>query len=115
MFEDPPIPQHSVRVDVFTLYYERTYQWLWESPEYINWLYTEGSSLLFIEGKPGSGKSTLLRHFVDHFNPPVNAAVVAKFFYSHRGGELERNHKSMLQCLLYEILKNDESLFMHFQ
>ena len=70
---------------------------------------------MFLEGKPGSGKSTLLRHFTDHFNPPVNGAIVAKFFYSHRDGKLERNHKNMLQCLLHEILKKDDSLFMHFQ
>ena len=45
----------------------------------------------------------------------MNGAIVAKFFYSHRDGELEGNHKSMLQCLLYEILEKDESFFMHFQ
>ena len=70
---------------------------------------------MFIEGKPGSGKSTLLRYFTDNFNPPVNGAIIAKFFYSHRDGELERNHKNMLQYLLGEILRNDESFFMHFQ
>ena len=45
----------------------------------------------------------------------MDGAIVAKFFYSHRDGELERNHKRMLQCLLYDILKKDESFFMHFQ
>ena len=70
---------------------------------------------MFVEGKPGSGKSTLLRYFADHFNPPVIEAIVAKFFYSHRDGELERNHKNMLQCLLNEILGKDETFFMHFQ
>ena len=45
----------------------------------------------------------------------MNEAIVAKFFYSQRDGELERNHKSMLQYLLNEILKKDESFFMHFQ
>ena len=70
---------------------------------------------MFIEGKPGSGKSTLLRHFTDHFKPPMNGAIVAKFFYSHSDGDLERDHKCMLQYLLYEILDKDESFFMHFQ
>ena len=45
----------------------------------------------------------------------MNGAIVAKFFYSHRDGELERNHKNMLQYLLNEILEKDESFFMHFQ
>ena len=56
-----------------------------------------------------------MRHFTDHFKPPMDGAIVAKFFYSHTDGELERNHKSMLQYLLYEILDKDESFFMHFQ
>ena len=105
----------NTRYEKISSHYEHTFQWLWESPEYSKWLSMEGSGLLFIEGKPGSGKSTLLRYFADRFNAPVSGTIVAKFFYSHRDGELERNHKSMLRCLLYEILKNDESLFMHFQ
>ena len=68
---------------------------------------------MYIEGKPGSGKSTLLRYFADEFKP--KGAVVAKFFYSQSGGDVGRNHGSMLQYLLYEILKKDESLFIHFQ
>ena len=68
---------------------------------------------MFIEGKPGSGKSTLVRYFTDHL--PPDGAIVAKFFYSHRDGELERDHRSMLQSLLYDILKADESFFIHFQ
>ena len=45
----------------------------------------------------------------------MNGAIVAKFFYSHRDGQPERNHKNMLQYLLNEILEKDESFFMHFQ
>ena len=70
---------------------------------------------MYIEGKPGSGKSTLLRYFTDHFEPPVYGAIVAKFFYSYRDEALGRNHKNMLRHLLHQILKKDESLFMHFQ
>ena len=106
---------HNTRYGKISQHYEHTFQWLWESPEYIKWLSMEGSRLLFIEGKPGSGKSTLLRYFTGCFNAPAKEAIVAKFFYSHRDGELERNHKSMLQRLLYEILEKDESFFMHFQ
>ncbi|KAA8893846.1 hypothetical protein FN846DRAFT_1002878 [Sphaerosporella brunnea] len=55
----------------------------------------------------------LLRYFTDHLRR--DGAVIAKFFYSHRDGELERNHRNMLQSLLYDILKEDESFFIHFQ
>ena len=70
---------------------------------------------MFIEGKPGSGKSTLLRYFTDNFKPPMDGAIVAKFFYSHKEEKPERSQKSMLQYLLHEILDKDESFFMHFQ
>ena len=106
---------HNTRYEKISHHQKYTFQWLYECPEYRNWLSSRASSLLFIEGKPGSGKSTLSRYFADHFEPPVNGAIVAKFFYSHREGELERNHKSMLQYLLNEILKKDESFFIHFQ
>ena len=68
---------------------------------------------MHIEGKPGSGKSTLLRYFTDEFKP--KGALIAKFFYSQSGGGPERNHGSMLQYLLYEILQSEASFFMHFQ
>ena len=91
-----------------------TCEWFTKSPEYSDWLSTEGSGLFFIEGKPGSGKTTLLRFLTKHLKLPANG-IVAKFFYSHMDGELGRSHKNMLQCLLHEILKKDESLFVHFQ
>ena len=106
---------HNTRYEKISHHHKHTFQWLYECPEYRNWLSSRTSSLLFIEGRPGSGKSTLLRYIADHFNPPVNGAIFAKFFYSHRDGEPERNHKNMLQYLLNEILKKDESFFMHFQ
>ena len=70
---------------------------------------------MFIEGKPGSGKSTMLRYLTDHFNTPVDGAIIAKYFYSHRDGELERNYNSMLRYLSCDILEKDETFFMHFQ
>jgi hypothetical protein len=45
----------------------------------------------------------------------TDSAIVAKFFYSYRDGELERDHRNMLQTLLYDILHADETFFIHFQ
>ena len=64
----------------------------------------------------GSGPSSLCATtpLTKHFKPPVNG-IATKFFYSDGGGELGRSHKSMLRYLLHEILKKDESFFMHIQ
>ncbi|KAA8899138.1 hypothetical protein FN846DRAFT_782476, partial [Sphaerosporella brunnea] len=91
---------------------EHTFEWFEKCREYRDWNDSERSSLFLVEGKPGSGKSTLTRYFT---NLPKDGAIVAKFFYSHRDGELERNHRIMVQCLLYDILNTEESFFIHFQ
>ena len=104
---------HNSRYETISKPSAQTFQWLWESPEYRDWYFPEHSSLLFIEGKPGSGKSTLVKYFSDNFQ--ADGAIIAKFFYSYREGELERDHRNMLQSLLYDILKADESFFIHFQ
>jgi hypothetical protein len=38
---------------------------------------------------------------------------MAKFFYSYREGELQRNHYNMLRSILYDILDHDEDFFYH--
>jgi len=45
--------------------------------------------------------------------PAAKSAVVARFFYSDRDGELQRSHGSMLQSILYSILYQDEAFFYH--
>lgn len=69
-----------------------------------------------MKGKPGSGKSTLTRYFNDNLlerKPTAKSAIVAKFFYSDREGELQRSHYRMLQSILYDILDQDEAFFYH--
>ncbi|KAF8542081.1 hypothetical protein BDD12DRAFT_803176 [Trichophaea hybrida] len=108
---------NNIQYERISKHYGHTFKWPWESPEYCAWKPSEYSSLLFIEGKPGSGKSTLVRYFAEHFllMPEADGAIIAKYFYSHQDGELERDHRNMLRSLLYEILKADESFFIHFQ
>lgn len=81
-----------------------------------------------IRGKPGSGKSTLARHILQmkeadrqagSSNTPTADAerevLVVSFFYSFRGGEKQTNHTLMLQSLLYQLLSQDERLFVWFR
>jgi hypothetical protein len=47
--------------------------------------------------------------------PLAKQSIVASFFYSYREGELQTNHSHMLRSILYDVLMQDETLFIHFQ
>lgn len=93
-------------------------KWLWKHEKYIAWLSTSHSDLLLIEGKPGSGKSTITKYFKDNLlkrEPLAKEAIVASFFYSYREGEAQTNHSNMLRSILYDVLRQNETFFFHFQ
>jgi energy-coupling factor transporter ATP-binding protein EcfA2 len=90
-------------------------KWLWTHTQYQAWSASNVSRLLYVQGKPGSGKSTLAKYFRDNIQLDSSPAIIADFFYSDREGELQRSHYSMLQSILYNILKQGEQFFFFFQ
>ena len=46
---------------------------------------------------------------------PREGQIVASFYYSYREGEQQTSHSNMLRSVLYDILKQDETFFFHFQ
>ena len=46
-------------------------------------------------------------------DPRATSAIISKFFYSYREGELQRSHRNMLRSILYEVLQQDEGFFYH--
>ncbi|KAF2183392.1 hypothetical protein K469DRAFT_690132 [Zopfia rhizophila CBS 207.26] len=106
----------NTRHDKISGEHQGSFEWIWAQDQYRNWSTSDASRLLYIQGKPGSGKSTLTKYFGDHLRkrePAAKSAVVAKFFYSYREGELERSHYNMLRSILYDILDQDEAFFYH--
>ncbi|KAH0533236.1 hypothetical protein TsFJ059_001827 [Trichoderma semiorbis] len=94
-----------------------TSEWIWTHNEYKSWSNSETSGLLYIQGKPGSGKSTLTKYFDSNLptmEPAARKAIVAKFFYSFREGEIQRSHFNMLLSLLHNILDQEEAFFYHY-
>ncbi|KAL6701117.1 putative kinesin [Trichoderma pleuroticola] len=93
-----------------------SFEWIWTHNEYRSWSNSETSRLLYVQGKPGSGKSTLTKYFDSNLQirePAAKKAIVAKFFYSFREGELQRSHQNMLLSLLHDILYQEEAFFYH--
>lgn len=106
----------NIRYEKISEEYEGSFKWIWTHNEYESWSASDTSKLLYVQGKPGSGKSTLMKYFnrnVLFENTPAQKAIMARFFYSFRDGELQRSHYSMLLSVLYEILHQDESFFYH--
>ncbi|KAH7176231.1 hypothetical protein EDB81DRAFT_751619 [Dactylonectria macrodidyma] len=83
---------------------------------YKKWLEADASRLLYLQRKPGSGKSTFTKYFTKYLlerEPNAKSAIVAKFFYSYREGEVQRSHYNMLRSILYHILDQHEAFFYH--
>lgn len=58
-----------------------------------------------------------MKYFKDNFvkRELHGDSIVAGFFYSHREGERQASHSSMLRSVLYDILHQEESFFPYFQ
>ena len=97
--------------------HQGSFEWLRTHRDFIAWYSAKGSDLLLIEGKPGSGKSTLMKYFQRSLldQGTRERQIVASFYYSYREGEEQTNHSNMLRSVLYDILKQNEEFFFHFQ
>jgi hypothetical protein len=91
-------------------------EWIWTHNQYKDWAESSASRLLYLQGKPGSGKSTCTKYFKENLlkrEPDAKSAIVAKFFYSYREGEVQKSHYNMLRSILYDILDQHETFFYH--
>lgn len=104
------------RYDKISEEHKGSLEWIWTHSQYKQWSASGASRLLYLQGKPGSGKSTLTKYFKDNllnWEPDAMSAIVAKFFYSYREGELQRSHYNMLRSILYDILHQHKAFFYH--
>ncbi|KAK5122119.1 hypothetical protein LTR85_004365 [Meristemomyces frigidus] len=103
----------------------RTNEWILTNPAYVAWR-EQRSSILWIQGKPGSGQSVLAKTILNAIAHERNASrentacasqkpVVADWFYSIREGRIGMSHLSMLQSVLYEMLRQEPALFTGFR
>jgi hypothetical protein len=93
-----------------------TNEWIWSCAPYVEWA-TETSGILWIQGKPGSGKSVLAKSILERLGPMSDSQplLVANWFYHERGGKIATSHTSMLRAILYQILKQDRTVFRYYR
>ncbi|KFZ07221.1 hypothetical protein V501_06676 [Pseudogymnoascus sp. VKM F-4519 (FW-2642)] len=109
-------------------------------PIYRDWVQSDSPSVLWLEGKPGSGKSTLTKFMVKELekdtslgqpkhrcpsrsspqsgskkwifnNTTDKNVIIARFYYSFRGGNTQTSHELMLRSIVYQIWSNNSRLF----
>jgi hypothetical protein len=93
-----------------------TNEWIWSCPPYVKWA-TEASGILWIQGKPGSGKSVLAKSILGRLASRSDHQpwLIANWFYHERGGKIATSHTSMLRAILYQILKQDRTVFRYYR
>ncbi|KAI5844069.1 hypothetical protein DFP73DRAFT_632156 [Morchella snyderi] len=82
------------------------------------WL-ESGVNCIWVLGKGGSGKSTLLKHILERLNQTTqpmsrtSCDVTLSFFFSDRGGDLDKSEAGCLRSLQHQLLKQIPALFYH--
>lgn len=83
------------------------------------WLAEETSAgIYWVNGKAGSGKSTLMKHLFRHHKTRSALAkwangsrmVLAGFFFSYNGEDLQKSQIGLMRALLYACLKDHREL-----
>ncbi|KAK4552316.1 hypothetical protein LTR86_010487 [Recurvomyces mirabilis] len=97
----------------------KTFQWIFEQPEFTNWL-GQGPSLHWITGKAGSGKSTLMKFISTH--PQTTQLLdstygrdkytIGSFYFWDPGSPLQKSYEGLLRSLLADVLRSHPHLML---
>jgi nucleoside-triphosphatase THEP1 len=83
-------------------------RWLLRKPQFLEWMNSSTSSILWLHGIPGSGKSMLVAHVVEYiqsrFSSETDPASLAYFYCSRNSNEPERSDPSELMRSILEQL-----------
>ncbi|KAI5813157.1 hypothetical protein BZA77DRAFT_346632, partial [Pyronema omphalodes] len=92
-----PYSSHHRRISEGRL--EGTGEWLFERPEYNEWLSSNESKLLLLRGIPGAGKTYIASKVIDCLQPGTAGTNFA-YFYCNRAEENRREPESILQTII---------------
>ncbi|CAH0005040.1 unnamed protein product [Clonostachys byssicola] len=104
-------PELDFRVHQIEDPFQSTFQWIFQTPTFCDWLQNDDFKLLWIHGKPGSGKSTLMKHVLESkqtwellhdWRRP--SEIVCSFFLHLRGTALQKSFEGVLRSLIIQIL-----------
>lgn len=121
-------PTIEHRQDTISEAHEKTFQWIFRSPElhdkpwsdFTHWLQFE-DDIYWISGKAASGKSTLMKYFRGHPLIAKHLAAwsgktpltVAHFFFWYAGTPLQKSQAGLLRTLIHQVLDERRELIPH--
>ncbi|KAH6679762.1 hypothetical protein B0J14DRAFT_559066 [Halenospora varia] len=87
-------------------------QWLLRKPEFMEWLGSSSSSILWLHGIPGSGKSMLVAHVIEflrkHSSRQTYPAPIAYYYCARSANEPERaDPEELLRSILEQLASSD--------
>ncbi|ORY01187.1 heterokaryon incompatibility protein-domain-containing protein [Clohesyomyces aquaticus] len=93
---------------------EDSYRWVLQNSDFQRWQDDRQCQLLWIKGDPGKGKTMLLCGLVNELKSMDKTALISYFFCQHTDARLN-NAMSVLQGLLYMIIRQQPSLVSHLR
>ncbi|WKT50437.1 Ankyrin repeat [Fusarium oxysporum f. sp. vasinfectum] len=91
-----------------------TFLWFLQEPQYITWLESPLSSLLWISGDPGCGKTTLAAFLVDSINKHLslgdNDFIVTYFFFDGNNFADQVDGTALLFALIHQLVQANPAL-----
>ncbi|KAI5810371.1 hypothetical protein BZA77DRAFT_172525 [Pyronema omphalodes] len=99
-----PYISHHKRISEERL--EGTGEWLFERPEYEEWMSSSESKLLLLRGIPGAGKTYIASKVIDCLQPDMTELKFA-YFYCNRAEENRREPGSILNTIIQQLAQCD--------
>jgi len=96
---------------------EGTCSWILNDPQYMSWLTSNETGLLWVTGEPGCGKTMLSLYLTEHLaieSPSSSGPEVFYFFCDDKVGT-QRDAKEMMKSILHQILLRHRSLIKYMK
>jgi Cdc6-like AAA superfamily ATPase len=92
-----------------------TCSWILSDPQYVSWIKSEETGLLWVTGEPGSGKTMLSVYLTEHLTFSSNASSHSHVFYFFCDDKIttQRNANDILRSILHQILQQHRRLIKY--
>ena len=94
---------------------EGTCSWILTHPQYMSWVSTQETTLLWITGHPGCGKTILSAYLIDYLNTgqTLQSNTLVCCFFCDDKIATQRDGKAILRSIIYQMLRRHRRFIRH--